>query len=787
MLYSLYPMFSSDGDYYGGLSVAIDISKRKEAERALEQAKQKAEDASRFKGQFLANMSHEIRTPMNAIIGMSYLALHSGLNPRQQDYISKISVSAHSLLNIINDILDFSKMEEGKLTIETTRFKLDEVMENLANLVSIKAEERGIEILFSRDPCLSCDLHGDPLRLGQGLTKLTQDAIKFTESGEIIVSARKINCDDGRTRVQFSVRDTGIGIDSDKLADLFNAFTQADGSTTRKYGGTGLGLSISRQLVELMGGQISVESTLGKGSTFSFSLTFDRSPECPKQKEPLSLDLTDLKVLVVDDNASARQLLQEMLESFSFQVTLAASGKAALAKLETDRHFDLILMDWRMPEMDGIETSRRIKSGTNRANVPTIIMVSTFGHEEVMQQADQLGLEGFLIKPVNPSLLFDTIARTFSPEKQITSNTLLMQQKYIKGRLKGQVLLAEDHPINQQVAQELLEGFGLVVGIAENGCKAVEAIQKSRFDLVLMDIQMPEMDGFEATRLIREDGRFADLPIIAMTAHAMAGDRERCLEKGMNDHLAKPIDPDRLFNMLSKWLKQEAVDKVQQQPEPQDKKGDTVLLESLPGLDLPWGLQRVGGNRKLFRKLLAEFYERHHGDLKLMQHYLHEGDTTSARRLAHTLQGVAGNVGGKALQRQAHELENAIINKQAGSDVRLSDAFCAAFGELFASLATLAGDLPSVQQKTATQPVELSQGELKQLLEKLSIMLEEGNPDAAGILNTIKAGLNNIGLDEQLTTLQAQIENYDFDEAALTLKQLAIKIISGAHNGKQQE
>ena len=777
VLYSLYPMFSSNGDYYGGLSVSIDISQRKEAERALEQAKQKAEDASRFKGQFLANMSHEIRTPMNAIIGMSYLALHSGLTPRQHDYINKISTSAHSLLNIINDILDFSKIEEGRLTIETTRFKLDEVMENLANLVSIKAEEKGIEILFSRDPCLACYLHGDPLRLGQVLTNLTQNAIKFTESGEILVSARKINCDNGQTKVLFSVRDTGIGIESDKLADLFNAFTQADGSTTRKYGGTGLGLSISKQLVELMGGQISVESRPGRGSTFSFTLTFDRPSSCPKLEPPQpppSLDLANLKILVVDDNASARQVLQEMLEALSFQVTLAESGQDALTTLESGQHFDLVLMDWRMPEMDGIETSRRIKSSTNLANLPTIIMVTAFGREEVMQQADQIGLEGFLIKPVNPSLLFDTIARTFSSKKQPISNTLLMQQQRIKQRLKGQVLLVEDHPINQQVAQELLEGFGLVVGVAENGCKAIEAIQDTLFDLVLMDIQMPEMDGFEATRLIREDGRFADLPIIAITAHAMAGDRERCLEKGMNDHLAKPIDPDKLFKMLSKWLKQETVDSTQQQPESEDKKDNTALPESLPGIDLPWGLQRVGGNRKLFRKLLSEFYERHHEDLKQIRRYLHEGDTTSARRLAHTLQGVAGNIGGKAVQQQAYELENAIINKQA--DIRLPDAFCSAFSELFASLATLVNDATAVQKKTATHPAELNQSDLKPLLENLSKMLEDGNPDAATIVNTIRTGLNNTGLDEQLIRLQEQVTNYDFDEAAETLKQLIKKL-----------
>ncbi|MCF6282849.1 MAG: transporter substrate-binding domain-containing protein [Candidatus Polarisedimenticolaceae bacterium] len=771
VLYSLYPMFSNSGDYLGGLSVAIDITHRKEAEKALQKAKQKAEDASKFKSQFLANMSHEIRTPMNAIIGMSYLAMHSELNPKQHDYISKISSSAHSLLSIINDILDFSKIEEGKLNIETTSFKIDEVMESLANLVTMKAEEKGIEILFSRDPHLSSHLRGDPLRLGQVLTNLTQNAIKFTESGEILVSVRIIESDDKGVKIRFSVRDSGIGIDNEKLADLFNAFTQVDGSTTRKYGGTGLGLSISKQLVELMGGEIGVESELGKGSTFSFTLNFEHSIKCIEYKPLLNKNLQNLSILVVDDNASARQVLQEMLESFTYRVTLVTSGQEALDNLEAGHHYDLVLMDWQMPEMDGIEASRRIKSSTLLANIPTIIMVTAYGREEVMQQADQVGVEGFLVKPVNPSLMFDAIARAFSSEKNITSNALLMQQQRIKERLQGKVLLVEDHPINQQVARELLEGFGLVIGIASNGLEAVKAVFETDFDLVLMDIQMPEMDGFEATKRIREDGRFANLPIIAMTAHALTGDREHCIEQGMNEHLSKPIAPDELFKMLNKWLKRDKREKPHQPTEKLVEKGDNLLPDSLPGIDIQWGVTRVGGNHTLFKKLLAEFYQRHHTDQTDITKQLHNGDTDSARRSAHTLQGVAGNIGAKHFQKEARNLESAILAGEIAPSDGLPESFTSAFNQLFESLSLFVEETMQQHDKSSEQ-TELSSDELINVLKSLSAMIKDGNPDALEPLKEIKAAKGALQVNSLLKNLKSQVENYDFDMADSTLKQL---------------
>ncbi len=775
VLYSLYPMFSESGDYLGGLSVAIDITYRKEAEKALQKAKNRAEDANKFKSQFLANMSHEIRTPMNAIIGMSYLAMHSELNPRQYDYISKISSSAHSLLSIINDILDFSKIEEGKLNIEITSFKIDEVMESLANLVTMKAEEKKIEILFSRDPALSSRLQGDPLRLGQVLINLTQNAIKFTESGEILVNVRMVKSDEKEVEIQFSVRDSGIGIDNKKIADLFNAFTQADGSATRKYGGTGLGLSISKQLVELMGGEISVESELGKGSTFSFTLCFEHSIKCIEYKPLLNNNLQNLSVLVADDNASARQVLQEMLESFSYKVTLAASGQEALADLEAGHHYDLVLMDWQMPEMDGIETSRRIKSSKLMANLPIIIMVTAYSQEEVMQQADQVGVEGFLVKPINPSLMFDAIARVFSSEKEITSNAILMQQQQIKERLQGKVLLVEDHPINQQVARELLEGFGLVIGIASNGLEAVKAVFETDFDLVLMDIQMPEMDGFEATKRIREDSRFTNLPIIAMTAHALAGDRERCIEQGMNEHLSKPVSPDELFKMLCRWLKRDKREMSPLTTEEPAKKRDDLPPESLPGIDIQWGVTRVGGNQTLFKKLLGEFYQRHHTDKNDITELLHNGDVDDARRCIHTLQGVAGNIGAERFQKEARNLESAILAGKIAQNGELPEHFTSTFNQLFESLALFVNDAV-VPQQDESKAQELSNDELINALKNLSTMIKDGNPDAIEQLKKIEVAKGAPHIDSHLKNLKNQVGSYDFDEASSTLKQL-IKIL----------
>jgi signal transduction histidine kinase/CheY-like chemotaxis protein len=640
----------------------------------LDEARNEAEDATKAKSDFLANMSHEIRTPMNAIMGMAHLAMKTDLTAKQFDYLKKVDISAKSLLGIINDILDFSKIEAGKLDMEAVDFQLEDTLDNISTLVGIKTQEKGLELLFKTDPSVPTALVGDPLRLGQILINLSNNAVKFTDSGEIVVSSELVQKDNTQVTLKFSVQDTGIGMTAEQAAKLFQPFAQADSSTTRKYGGTGLGLTISKRLAEMMGGEIWVESESGQGSTFSFTANLGLGKEKAKKRFKPSQDLRGMKVLVVDDNATSRGILQEMLESFSFDVSVAASGAEGITELESaqeDKPFELVVMDWKMPGMDGIEASRRIKNHTGLSKIPPIVLVTAYGREDVMQQAEEVGLEGFLLKPVNPSMLFDTIMQAFGeavPETSRVAQRKDQEAEALENIQGARLLLVEDNEINQQVAKEILESAGLNVVLANDGQEAVNAVKENEYDAVLMDIQMPVMDGYTATREIRKDERFKELPIIAMTAHAMAGDEEKSLEAGMNGHVAKPIDPDQLFSTLQKWVKP-SEERVQvQQPEvsvwrlEKDKSvpEEEELPEELPGFDLSDGLKRLQGNKMLYRKLLLNFatdYSESANDIRIA---LDSKDFEQAHSLVHNLKGLAGNLAATELQAAAVNLEKIV-------------------------------------------------------------------------------------------------------------------------------
>jgi two-component system sensor histidine kinase/response regulator len=760
---------------------ARDITLKKEADIALHNAKKIAEDTTQMKSDFLANMSHEIRTPMNAILGISHLISKTHLTHKQRDYVKKIQGSSQHLLGIINDILDLSKIESGKILIEQVDFKIEKVLNNLVNLISDKAKDKGLSLVFDIDDNLPEYLNGDPLRLGQILINYANNAVKFTEKGEIIITVNVLEETDNELFLHFSVRDTGIGLSSDAIEKLFQSFQQADSSTSRKYGGSGLGLSISKQLVTLMNGDVGVESELGKGSLFWFTARLKKAVK--KTRNTLHANsLKGRRVLVVDDNEIARYELENMLSNIGLSVTQVSKGTTALKYIrmaeKVGEPYEIIFLDWYMPEMDGAETAKAIHA-LNLKSQPHLVMVTAHGREEVLKEMEAAGLEDIFIKPVNASLLFDSVMRLLSDSQDYHIETieetvddydlssLINELKIIYG---SSILVVEDNELNQEVALGLLSDEGFNVDIANDGKEAIYMINNKYYDIVLMDMQMPVMDGVSATIEIRKDPQFIHLPIVAMTANAMPQDKENCKNAGMNDYISKPIDPEELFRALLKWIRPTLKEELKELKN-DFSISDSSFINELPiidGLDTQLGMLRVLGKKTLYVNMLKNYVRGQESVPAALFDALNNNDFEAAKRLAHTAKSVSGNIGAMPLHHIAAHIESMITEQVSLEEI--NEALVHFEILQTQMIQALTSVLLTPQQEEMTQHWEAQH--IESAVNDLNTLLKDDDMAALTFLNEHSALLTLALGREAFTTLANLVRNVDFEQASEFLEQI---------------
>jgi len=779
---SISPIRDEKGVIIHFVAVKEDVTEQKRVAEELHRAKEAADAANRSKSEFLANMSHEIRTPLNAIIGFSALAAKTDLTSRQHDYIHKIGNAGVSLLKTINDILDFSKVEAGMLEMESIPFRLDDVLVNVTSLIQQKLADKGLELFLDCSRDLPPLLKGDPLRLGQVLTNLMGNSVKFTEQGEVELSVTCVEREDGRIKMLFSVRDTGIGMTPEQCTRLFQAFSQADGSTTRKYGGTGLGLSISKRLVEIMGGEIWAESEAGRGSTFNFTAWFGI-----EAGEEAYMNIPDVlngaHVLVVDDSATSRAVITKLLAPLPLIVDSAASAKEAMEAVrrsDADNPYRLILMDWRMPDMDGIEATRLIKHDTTLRSTPAIIVITSFGGETEQALALAAGAEDFLHKPFTTTSLVEELFRIFvSPDQRPAE-----EPAQPRGRgydFSGvRILLVDDNEINRQITIELLGELGASLDVACDGCEAVEKVTTGTqpYDLVLMDIQLPKMDGYEATRLIRADSRFSALPIIAMTAHALVEEHQKVFDAGMNDLITKPIDLRAMFRTIDSHLPQRET----AVPSHDGRgAGGSVILPDIPGVDVADALDSLDGNQELYLWIMKAFLENQAGTARAVEQAIADGDPALAQRLVHTTRGIVGNIGAKGVADVAVRLEASIRDNDPPEMTRETLRH---FGDQMTQLLANVEKALSLAEHAGTGGAGLGEATAQagQILNRLLRYIRENDGKAGHYLNENRNRLAALPR-EDVERLGVCLSRFDYDTALAVLGALAAKagitLISG--------